>query len=113
MRKMKYVSLLTLMLFVTLIILMIQPWNDISVNSTYSTSSSNDFSTHITITANDFFTTDTDALTKYLFELYEAILLPNIMLSDEHYTKNSSVTFLVHANRIARFLDFDSLEIKQ
>lgn len=112
MRKTIYVSLLTLILSVTLIIITIQPWSDISVDSTYSTSSTNDISTYITITANEFFITDTEDLTEHLLALYEANALPNIMLSDDHYTKNSSITFLVHTNRITRLLGFDYLEIE-
>lgn len=106
------VSLLTLMLLAIPTILIVQPWRDISVVSIHSTSSANDISTYISITANDFFIYNTDDFSEHLFELYKTNSLPNIMLSDEHYTQNSSVTFLIHSNQISRFLGLDYLRIE-
>ncbi len=112
MKKTLSVSLLTLMLLTISVILIVQPWRDITVDSTYPTSSTNDISTYITITANAFFIVNAKEFSEHLFELYETNSLPELMLSDEHYTKNSSVTFLVHTNRISRFLGLDYREIE-
>ena len=109
-KKLCILLIIISILFISTIIL-IQPWSDITVNSTHSSSSSNNISTYITITANRFTINDIEDFTEHLLNLYETNSLPEIMLSDDHYTKESSITFIIHTNRLTKLLGFEYLTI--
>ncbi len=93
-------------------IIAIQPWKGMEVNSTISEGGANHVSSQIVITANRIFIHDIEGLKEELIEMYDTNTLPKVMLAEENFEKDATITFIVYANRVTRALSMEPLKVE-